>query len=286
MSLTHAPNFFWSRKKGREGRCIKISIIGVCVMSTKVKFSIEATHRNDQGKGASRRLRRLHDQVPGIVYGGSEPAVMIAVDHKKLMHSLDNPAFYTHLLNLNLEGKTEQVVLKSLQRHHYKKGVMHLDLFRVKPTDVITMKIPLHFLGEQSCPGVKDQNGVVSHQMMDLEIRCQAQHLPEFIEVDISKMELGQALHISHLKLPKGVESIALSHGPEHDHPVVNIHLPRTVVEEVAAPETAETPTLKDTEAASAKGGTQAPQAKGGASASTGGKPPAQPGKDAGKKGK
>lgn len=254
-------------------------------MTAKVQYSLDATIRVDQGKGASRRLRRNEDRVPGVLYGGKEPPALISLDHKKLMHTLENPKVFSHLLNLNLEGEKQQVVLKAIQRHHHKKGVMHLDLFRVKPTDILVMKVPLHFIGGAEAPGVKDGGGVVNHQMNDIEIRCQAKNLPESITVDISKMELDQTLHISHLKFPSGVESVVLSHGPEHDHPVVSVHLPRIIVEEepVVAAEGEEAATaagaVPATKAAgaTAAAAATAPAAKGGAQAG---------GKDAGDKGK
>lgn len=205
-------------------------------MSVKAKYALDATIRVDQGKGASRRLRRLQDQVPGILYGGGEAPQPIALDHKKVRHALENPGFYTHLLTLNLEGNKQQVILKALQRHPAKKAILHMDFLRVKPTDSIVMRIPLHFVGVANCLAVKNEGAIVNHQMNDLEIRCQVKDLPEFIEVDISQMTLDQTLHLSDLKLPKGAESVALSHGPEHDHPVVSVHLPRAIVEEEAAP--------------------------------------------------
>lgn len=253
-------------------------------MSAKTLYSLDATARVDQGKGASRRLRRMEDRVPAILYGGKEPPAIISLDHKKVMHALENPKIYSHLLTLNLDGTAEQVVLKAIQRHHHKKGVLHIDFFRVKPTDVLVMKVPLIFVGGQEAPGVKDAQGVVNHQMNDIEIRCQAKDLPESISVDISKMELDQTLHISHLKFPKGVESVVLSHGTEHDHPVVSIHLPRTLVEEepVVATETAEAGTETKTPATSTSAPAKtAPATKGAAPAA---KPAA--GKDSKEKGK
>lgn len=233
-------------------------------MTAKTNYSLDATLRVDQGKGASRRLRRSEDRVPAILYGGKEAPTNISLDHKKVMHTLENPKVFSHLLTLNLDGTKQQVVLKDVQRHHSKKGVMHMDFFRVKPTDVLVMRVPLHFTGAAEAPGVKDSAGVVNHQMNDIEIRCQAKDLPEQIEVDISKLALDETLHISNLKFPKGVESVVLSHGPEHDHPVVSIHLPRAILEEpVAVVETEETTAAAP--AAAAKGG--AAPAKGAAPA-------------------
>lgn len=249
-------------------------------MTAKTQYTLDATLRVDQGKGASRRLRRTEDRVPAILYGGKETPSLISLDHKKVMHALENPKVFSHLLTLNLAGEKQQVVLKDIQRNHHKKGVLHIDFLRVKPTDILVMKVPLVFIGDSEAPGVKDGGGIISHQMNDIEIRCQAQHLPESITVDISKMELDQTLHISNLKFPSGVESLVLSHGPEHDHPVVSLHLPRVLIEEepIVLPEAeegAETPAA----------GTGATGAKGTASATGKGAAGAKPAGGAGAKG-
>jgi large subunit ribosomal protein L25 len=200
-------------------------------MTSKAVYELDATVRVDQGKGASRRLRRLQDKVPGILYGGKVPPMNISLDHKKMMHALEHPGFYSHLLTLNIDNTKQQVILKALQRHPHKKALLHADFFRVQPTDIINMKVAIHFIGEATCPGI-EAGGIVNHGMSDIEIRCQAKDLPEFIEVDISKLELNQTLHLSDITLPKGSESVVLSHGPEHNHPVVSVHLPRAAVEE------------------------------------------------------
>lgn len=205
-------------------------------MSVKAKYELHAEIREAEGKGASRRLRRLYDKVPAILYGGKEPAQTISLDQKKVMHALENPTFYSKILTLHLPDKKQQVVLKDLQRHHFKKSIMHMDFLRVNPTDVIDMRVPLHFIGADVAPGVVDQGGIVNHRMMDLEIRCQVKDLPESISVDITNMVLDQTMHISDLKLPQGVESVVLAHGKEHDHAIVSIHQPKVFVEEAPAP--------------------------------------------------
>lgn len=241
-------------------------------MKAKAKYEIVAELRDVRGKGASRRLRREENKVPGILYGGGEDPTPIMLDHLKMLHALENEGFYSHLLNLTLEGKKQQVVLKDLHRHHYKKAILHMDFLRVKPTDTIQMKVPLHFLGEQEAPGVKDSGGIVNHRLIDVEVRCQAQALPEYIEVDLSKMALDQTLHISDLKLPKGSESVALLHG--HDYPVVSIHLPRAAIEEIEAP-------AVEAEGEEAEGETAETKAEGGKPAA--GAPAAGKGGEAGK---
>jgi large subunit ribosomal protein L25 len=187
-------------------------------------FNIQAVARSDKGKGASRRLRR-EGLVPGIIYGGGKDPEMIATLHNKLLQHLEHEAFYSSILNVEVDGKVQRVVLKDLQRHPAKPFVLHFDLQRVADTDRIKMNVPLHFMGEDSAPGVK-AGGAISHAMVDLEIICEARNLPEYIEVDVSGMEVGDMLHLSDLKLPEGVEIVALSHGDSHDHDelVVAIH--------------------------------------------------------------
>jgi large subunit ribosomal protein L25 len=207
-------------------------------MTSKAVFELNADLRQDQGKGASRRLRRLQDQVPAIIYGGDEPPQLVSLDQKKVMHALEHDAFFSHILTLHVAGKKQQVVLKDVQRHPFKKALLHMDFFRVKATDYITMRVPLHFVGENKAPGVKAK-GIVSHRLIDIEVRCKANVLPEFIEVDISKMELDETIHLSQLKIPAGIELMAFGHGhdSEHDYAVVSIHLPRILEESPDAAE-------------------------------------------------
>jgi large subunit ribosomal protein L25 len=190
-------------------------------------YEIEAVSRSDQGKGASRRLRR-EGLVPGIIYGGGKDPQMFATKHNELIQHLDHEAFYSHILTVKVDGRVQKVVLKDLQRHPAKPFVTHLDLLRVAETDRIKMHVPLHFLSEEKAPGVK-AGGQVSHTMTDVEVICEAKDLPEFIEVDMGSMEVGDILHLSDLKLPQGVVLEAFSHGDteEHDAAVVSIQVPR-----------------------------------------------------------
>lgn len=190
-------------------------------------FEIAAVSREDQGKGASRRLRR-QGMVPGIIYGGGKDPQMFATKHTELLQHLDHEAFYSHILTVKVDGKTQKVVLKDLQRHPAKPFVTHLDLLRVADSDRIKMHVPLHFANESTAPGVK-AGGLVSHTMADVEIICAAKDLPEYIEVDLGEMNVGDIIHLTDLKLPEGVALLALSHGDvsEHDAAVVSIHVPR-----------------------------------------------------------
>ncbi|BFM20072.1 50S ribosomal protein L25/general stress protein Ctc [Gilvimarinus japonicus] len=190
-------------------------------------FILNAEGRDDLGKGASRRLRRLAGLVPGIVYGGRKNPVNITVSHKELTKHLESEAFFSHIISLVIDGKAEDVILKDLQRHPAKAQLIHADFMRVSKTKKLNTSVPLHFLNEETSVGVKTQGGNIVHNMVQLEVSCLPADLPEFIEVDLAKVELGQVVHISDIKLPKGVTSVALSHGEDHDLPVVAINKPK-----------------------------------------------------------
>jgi large subunit ribosomal protein L25 len=186
-------------------------------------FKITAVSRDDTGKGASRRLRRT-GMVPGIIYGGNQEPRNIATRHNELIRHLENESFYSHILTVDVDGTPEKVVLKALQHHPAKPFVLHLDLQRVAATDRIKMQVPLHFVGEEVAPGVKG-GGTMFHTLNSVEVTCAAKDLPEYIEVDVSNMELDDVIHMSQLTPPEGVELTALSHGDaSHDDTVVSCH--------------------------------------------------------------
>jgi len=222
-----------------------------------IKFELEAEVRTDLGKGASRRLRHT-DKVPAIIYGGGETAASITLDHKKIVHALSHEAFYSHILDLKTADKIEKVILKAVQRHPAKPRVQHIDFQRVRADQKLHMHIPLHFIGEAKAPAVAE-GGVFSHLLSDVEISCLPANLPEYIEVDVSAMQLDETLHLSNLKLPEGVQIAAFSHGVDEDHdlPVITIHIPRTIEEE--EPSEAEG---EDAESASTTDGEAAPAGK------------------------
>ena len=199
-------------------------------------FLINAEMREDFGKGASRRLRHA-GKVPAIIYGfGSEP-VSVTLDHSKIIHNLEEETFYSQILEISLNGKTERVVLRDLQRHPAKALIMHMDFQRVNENEAMHVHIPLHFIGEDICPGVKLESGAVSHQTTEVEISCLPKDLIEFIEVDVSALNIGDSIHLTDLKLPEGVSLVALSHGEGHDQTVVTVHVTKTVEVEEGAPE-------------------------------------------------
>ncbi len=204
-------------------------------MSTIV---LEAETRAMQGKGASRRLRRLENKVPGIVYGGDKEAQPIHLPHNKVVKALESESIYSSVFNLNVNGKVEHVILKDLQRHPYKPIILHMDFQRVSAKDILVKMVPLHFINEEISPGFK-AGGVVNHTMMQVELRCQAKDLPEFIEVDLSGLKLDDVLHLSDLKLPKNVHLATDPNVGDHDHPVVGIHVSRASLSDLAEEEAA-----------------------------------------------
>ncbi|HEX5841738.1 MAG TPA: 50S ribosomal protein L25/general stress protein Ctc [Pseudomonas sp.] len=198
-----------------------------------VEFALNAEVRSDLGKGASRRLRRNVAMVPAVVYGGEKAPQSISLLAKELAKLLENEAAFSHVLSLNVAGAAETVLIKALQRHPAKGYVMHADFVRVIAGQKLTAHVPLHFLNQETSVGVKQQGGEVSHTLVEVEVSCQPQDLPEFIEVDMAAVAVGQIVHLSDLKLPKGVELVALAHG--NDLAVANIHASRVVKEEGAA---------------------------------------------------
>ena len=189
------------------------------------EFALNAESRSDLGKGASRRLRRIASLVPAVIYGGEKAPQSISLLAKDLAKLLENEAAFSHVLSLNVAGATETVLIKALQRHPAKGFVLHADFVRVVAGQKLTAHVPLHFLNQESSVGVKQQGGEVSHTIVEVEVSCQPQDLPEFIEVDMAKVEVGQIVHLSDLSLPKGVELVALAHG--NDLAVANIHASR-----------------------------------------------------------
>ncbi|MDA0823259.1 MAG: 50S ribosomal protein L25/general stress protein Ctc [Proteobacteria bacterium] len=193
------------------------------------QFEIAAEARELKGKGASRRLRRT-GYIPGIVYGAGQEPVNIQLEHNDVIKHTGHEAFYSHILSLKLPTGTQRVVLKDMQRHPYKALVMHMDFLRVDEKEKLTMRVPLHFTNEETAIGVKS-GGVVSHVMTELEVLCFPRDLPEYIEVDVAKMDLGDTLHLSDITVPSGVEIVSLLQGGDDALPVVSIHLPRAGAE-------------------------------------------------------
>jgi large subunit ribosomal protein L25 len=215
-------------------------------------MKIAATTRNTQGTSASRRLRH-EKKVPGIVYGGVAAPVQIALDHNDLFHALKKEAFHASILELELDGKSQQALLRDYQMHPYKPQVMHIDFQRVEANKEIHVKVPLHFSGAENSPAVKLSKGLINHVMTELDIACLPAKLPEFIAVDLSNLEGNKSLHLSDIKLPDGVRTTVHGKG---DPVVVSVTLPGgSKDEEEAAPAAAAAP------AAGAKAAAPAPAA-------------------------
>ncbi len=187
------------------------------------EFELNVTVRTDLGKGASRRLRRLADLVPAIIYGEGKAPVNITIPHKDIIKAISNEAFFSHIITLNVDGKKEQGLIKALQRHPAKPRIMHADFQRVSADNAITVAVPLHFINEDKCKGVKIGGGSIIKALNELQISCLPKDLPEFIEVDMTELGVGEAIHISEIKLPKGVSSVDLAHGHDADNAVVSI---------------------------------------------------------------
>ncbi len=210
-------------------------------------FVLVAEARNDLGKSASRRLRRT-GKVPTILYGAGKEPTALSVDANALFHKLENEAFFSHILTVQIGSKSENAIIKDLQRHPSKPVVLHMDLQRVNMAEKIRVHIPLHFTNEATSPGVRG-GGIVTHSQTETEISCLPKDLPEFLEVDLANLDLDGIVHLSDIKLPNGVEIVELTHGEGHDQPVASIHLPR------AAKEAEEGPAEGPAEAAGSEGG-------------------------------
>jgi large subunit ribosomal protein L25 len=218
-----------------------------------MKIEVTAFPRTSQGKGASRRLRAT-GRVPGVVYGAGVDAQSVEFDHKALLRHLKLEAFHSSILDMTVEGRKDRVLLRDFQMHPFKEQVQHVDFQRIDPKKKIHMAVPLHFMNAEISPGVKIGKGVIQHIINELEILCLPDDLPEYIEVDLKDLELGHSIHVSDLKLPKGVEP--LSKLKTDDPAVVTVQVPREVaVEEVAAPVTEITGQAPEAAAGAAAGG-------------------------------
>ncbi len=243
----------------------------------RISFELNAEPRNDQGKGASRRLRHA-GQVPAVLYGAHAEARNLSLNHLKLLGLVDNEKFYCTIVSVNVGAEKQACIVKDVQMHPARHAVVHVDLQRVVENEKIRLHLPIHFKGETVAPGVKTQGGVVSHMMADVEVSCLPKDLPEFLEVDMSAMNLNDTIFLGDIALPEGVAVAELSHG--RNPPVVSIHTPRVAEPEPTAEAAPETATAA---AAPAAAGADAKKDDKGAAAKKDDKA-AAPKKDAGKK--
>jgi large subunit ribosomal protein L25 len=205
-------------------------------------IEINAVKRDAKGTGASRRLRHA-GSVPGVVYGAGKEAVTIEVNAKELFLEFRHEAFHASVLNLNLDGKKESVLLRDFQMHPVRNTIQHVDFQRVSATEKIHVKVPFHFINADVAPGVKLSGGIVAHIFTEADVSCLAKDLPEFIEVDVATLEMGHSIHLSQINLPKGVTFVQLAHGD--DAAVVSIAKTRGGVSDAATDATEAAPEAK-----------------------------------------
>ncbi|MCX7101626.1 MAG: 50S ribosomal protein L25/general stress protein Ctc [Methylobacter sp.] len=184
-------------------------------------FEFVAVSRGQSGKSAARRARRA-GEVPAVIYGGHSEPKMISLSHNEVIKHLSHEAVYSHVLEISVDGNNEKAILKAVQRHPAKFQVLHLDFLRVEMSELLKVHVPLHFINESNSVGGK-KGGIVAHSMIDVEVSCFPAALPDFIEVDLINLDIGESAHLSDIALPDGVEILALAQGPEHDHPVASM---------------------------------------------------------------
>jgi large subunit ribosomal protein L25 len=211
-----------------------------------ITHEIKVERRTDEGKGASRRLRHAA-KIPAIVYGGELKPVSIQIDHEAIWLASQHEWFYSSILDLSLGGDIQKVLLRDMQRHPFKQQIMHLDFQRVNENEALRTAVPLHFIGEETSPAGKSSEVVVTHEQNEVVVECLPKDLPEFIEVDLSTLDVGQIVHLSDLKLPNGVSIPELKLGKEHDIAVVIAKHGKEEAEADAAPAAAEVPAAKVT---------------------------------------
>src|SRR5277367_1543194 len=190
-------------------------------MKMRIGFELNAEPRDDQGKGASRRLRHA-GKVPAILYGAKGEPRSLALDHRKILGLVGDERFFSSIISIVVGAEKQAAIVRDVQMHPARNAVVHLDLQRVVETEKIRLHLPIHFKGEAAAPGVKTQGGVVSHHMADMEVVCLPKDLPEYIELDLSAMNLNDSLYLNEVKVPAGVTISALAHGA--NPPVVSIH--------------------------------------------------------------
>ena len=223
-------------------------------------FDLIAEIREDQGKGASRRLRR-EGKVPAIIYGAGRPPRQLAFDHNRVIQQLENESFYSSILSIKVGEKSQAAIVKDIQRHPAKQQVMHMDFQRIVADEKIKMNVPIHYINAEISPGVKIGGGSVSQLVNDVEVSCLPKDLPEYFEVDIAELDLNQMLHLSDIKLPDGVEIPELAQGPEHDQAIVSIQVikaaPEQSEEELDAAEEGEEASEGEASAEESAGGAE-----------------------------
>ena len=218
-------------------------------MSSNYELSTQS--RDSFGTGASRRQRR-ENLVPAVVYGAGKDNESVMLDHDQVMHSLEKEAFHSAIIDLKTDKGSQQVILREVQMHPHRQLVMHVDFQRVRASEKLHMKVPLHFEGSDVAPGVKTDGGILSHPITELDITCLPRDLPEFIAVDVSELNLNESLHLSNIKMPEGVELTATAF-PEGEDPTIATISPPKVVEEEVVEEAADQEAGVDAKSADAE---------------------------------
>ncbi|MGY0797827.1 50S ribosomal protein L25/general stress protein Ctc [Lysobacter sp. A286] len=210
------------------------------------EHTIKATGRSVEGKGASRRLRRA-GSIPAIIYGGKSDPMPVQLDQEKIWVASQNEWFYSSILSIDVDGKSESVLLRDMQRHPFKQIIMHLDFLRINANETLRAPVQLHFTNEDTSPAGKAHDVIVMKELTQVEVVCLPKDLPQYIEVDLGALELGDIIHLSQVKLPEGIEIPSLALGPDFDVPVVVARKGRVEVEEVVEDEAeaAEVPAAK-----------------------------------------
>lgn len=189
-----------------------------------VNFALTATSRANEGKGASRRLRRLENRVPAVIYGAGKEAQSISLELRELVKAIENEAFFSHILTITIDGQEQKAIIKALQRHPAKGTPLHADFMFIDANQKLRKRVPLHFVGQDACVGVKTEGGEIAIVATDVEIACLPADLPESLTIDLKDVHTGTTLHLSDIPLPKGVEIPALALGADHNQPIANVH--------------------------------------------------------------
>ncbi len=201
-------------------------------MSGDIEFTLEAQSREDVGKGASRRLRR-EKKVPAVVYGGGKDAQSLTLNHNEVWRKLQFEAFFSHIITLQIDGKhKQQAIVRDLQRHPFKPLIGHMDFQRIVADQELQVRVPLHYMNEEESVGVRMNGGEISHLESEVLVACLPKHLPEYIEVDLANLDVGDTLHMSDIQLPEGVRLVDLDHGEEYDRGIVSCHMPRVTTDQ------------------------------------------------------
>lgn len=196
------------------------------------KIMLSAEPRSDVGKGASRRLRRLAAKVPAIIYGGGQDPRMVSLSHRELLKAMEAEAFYSQVLGIDINGEAISTIVKDVQRHPSKPQIMHVDFQRIRADQEIHVNIPIHLLNEEECKGVRLENGRIAQQITEVEVVCLPAALPEYFEIDVADLSVGDTIHLSDLVVPEGVTLTQLALGEDHDQPVVSIEAARVISED------------------------------------------------------